>query len=259
MREVAKRVNGGAATLDYGRSARSSVHGSEAASSVQGGGVGRALGSSAGSVSGITQLGLAGTSGAVTFEIFCDMVGFPVSMSRLLRLRCYLLCAQSHIMDHAAYADRLVPRDVAASIASRPISFPNVSCLCSAIESLAMNIPPFAELDEFRRRAFSSFALNHRRCVCSPPPLWAARMPPTQQLTPQPRAPPSGRGLTLTQILHLYVAAYQKRDIWKSCWKRIYPVMSTQIARDVESFTSTTRFAVEPFMIILKTSTPFIV
>jgi hypothetical protein len=35
----------------------------------------------------------------------------------------------------------------------------------------------------------------------------------------------------MTQVLHLYVAAYQKKDVWKLCWKRIYPIMSTQISK----------------------------
>lgn len=54
------------------------------------------------------------------------------------------------------------------------------------------------------------------------------------------------------------MAAYQKRDIWKQCWKRIYPIMSTQIARDVEGFVAGVPFATEPFIVILKTSTPFV-
>lgn len=118
---------------------------------------------------------------------------------------------------------------MASSISAHPIAFPSVPCLCTAIESLAMNIGSFPQLDEFRRRGLASFALNQRR------------------------------GLTLTQILHLYVAAYQRRDVWRACWKRIYPVMSSQIARDVEAFTGGVGFAVEPFITILKTSTPFIV
>lgn len=62
----------------------------------------------------------------------------------------------------------------------------------------------------------------------------------------------------MTQVLHLYVAAYQKRDIWKLCWKTIYPIMSTQISKDVHSFVSSTPFAVSEFMEILKNSTPFV-
>ena len=84
------------------------------------------------------------------------------------------------------------------------ITFPDVNSICSAIETLTMNVTPFQEINLFRQRCFASFAINQRK------------------------------GLTLTQVLHLYIAAYQKREIWKQCWKRIYPVMSTQIARSAK-------------------------
>lgn len=66
------------------------------------------------------------------------------------------------------------------------------------------------------------------------------------------------RILTLTQVLHLYIAAYQKKDLWKQCWKGVYPIMSTQISKDVELFVQNVPFATDPFMHIIKTSTPFV-
>jgi hypothetical protein len=181
-------------------------------------------GSRIGGASSSSGLLLLGTGvGSVTFEVcardtdcflrdpltwpiqaYCDVVRFPISMSRLLRLRCYLVAAQGHLFDYTAHTHKIVPPDVARSLAANSITFPDVGCLCSAIETLTMNMAPFPEIDLFRQRCFTSFAINQRR------------------------------GLTLTQILHLYVAAYQKRDLWKHCWKRIYPIMSAQIARDVE-------------------------
>lgn len=59
------------------------------------------------------------------------------------------------------------------------------------------------------------------------------------------------------QVLKLYVAAYQIKSIWKQLWTSIYPVISPQIIRDVETFVSTTKFAVVPFVKILATSSPF--
>lgn len=61
----------------------------------------------------------------------------------------------------------------------------------------------------------------------------------------------------MAQVLKLYVAAYQVRSIWKQIWTSIYPVISPQIIRDVETFVSSVPFAVEPFVRILRTSSPF--
>lgn len=139
--------------------------------------------------------------GSTSFEGYCDAVRFPISMSRVLRLRCYLLASQGHSFDYSKVAHRVAPPDVAKSLSNMSITFPDVNSICSAIETLTMNVTPFQEINLFRQRCFASFAINQRK------------------------------GLTLTQVLHLYIAAHQKREIWKQCWKRIYPVMSTQIAR----------------------------
>ena len=96
-----------------------------------------------------------------------------------------------------------------------------------AIDSLAMNIRPFDEINQFRTRCFTSFASHQKK------------------------------NLSLTQVLKLFVAAYQSQPIWKQLWTSIYPVISPQIIRDVETFVAATPFAVKPFMEILKTSSPF--
>ena len=63
--------------------------------------------------------------------------------------------------------------------------------------------------------------------------------------------------LFVPQVLKLYVAAYQFKPIWKQLWTSVYPVISPQIIRDVETFVANTLFAVKPFVEILKTSSPF--
>jgi hypothetical protein len=65
------------------------------------------------------------------------------------------------------------------------------------------------------------------------------------------------RNLTLTQVLKLYVAAYQYKPIWKQVWTSVYPVISPQIIRDVETFVEGMPFAIAPFVEVLKTSSPF--
>ncbi len=49
----------------------------------------------------------------------------------------------------------------------------------------------------------------------------------------------------------------QVKAIWKQLWTSIYPVISPQIVRDVETFVSMTPFAVTPFVKIIATSSPF--
>jgi hypothetical protein len=63
--------------------------------------------------------------------------------------------------------------------------------------------------------------------------------------------------LTMTDVLRLYVAAYQLPSMWKQLWKNIHPYMSTQISKDIEAFVKNNEFATENFIHILKTSHPF--
>jgi hypothetical protein len=49
----------------------------------------------------------------------------------------------------------------------------------------------------------------------------------------------------------------QAKTIWKHVWTSVYPVISPQIIRDVETFVASTPFAMGPFLEILKTSSPF--
>jgi hypothetical protein len=46
-----------------------------------------------------------------------------------------------------------------------------------------------------------------------------------------------------SQILQLYVAAYQAPAIWKEAWKHLVGVISVQIIRDVETFVAKNPFA----------------
>lgn len=49
----------------------------------------------------------------------------------------------------------------------------------------------------------------------------------------------------------------QTKSIWKQLWTSVYPVISPQIIRDVETFVAGTKFAIKPFVEILKSSSPF--
>lgn len=164
---------------------------------------------------------------SMTFEHHCMLVRYPNSMSNLRRIRCYLLACQAHHFDYRAHLAELVDKDVARALADNPVDIPDVNSLYMGIDSIAMNIRPFEQLNQFRTKCFLSFASHQKR------------------------------GLSLTQVLKLYVCAYQVRPVWKTLWTSVYPVISPQIIRDVETFASSTPFAVREFIQILKTSSPF--
>jgi hypothetical protein len=143
-------------------------------------------------------------------------------------LKPYHVAKQVHQeFDYRHYLEQLVPKDVAKTLADNPVTIPDTASVYMAIESLAMNIRPFDELNHFRVRCFGSFASHQKR------------------------------NLTLTQVLKLYVAAYQYKPIWKQVWTSVYPVISPQIIRDVETFVEGMPFAIAPFVEVLKTSSPF--
>jgi hypothetical protein len=77
---------------------------------------------------------------------------------------------------------------------------------------------PFPLLTEFRKECFQSF------------PVTAVQR------------------MTLSQILQLYMAAYQSPVIWKPLWKELISVISVQIVRDVDQFVAKHEFAHEDVM-----------
>jgi hypothetical protein len=159
-----------------------------------------------------------------TFEQYGSVVRFSNSMSILKRLRCYLLTCMSHNIDIPAYIHKLVDKDTAAVILNLGVIVPHQESVSVAIQSLAMNGAPFQALNLFRDSCFSFFSLNQRM------------------------------GINLSQVLHLYIAAYQRKDIWKECWKFIYPIMSSQISKSVELFVHQNPLAVVDVMHLLSTN-----
>lgn len=181
------------------------------------------LSDAASMANGFDKLGL-----SVPLNVFCTTIRFPNSMSRVLRLRCYLHACCGHLYEHGKYTDKLVNGNIAMTINCNPVHSPDVHSLCQAIETLVLNRAPFKELVYFRDKCFTVLSANH----------W--------------------NRLPLTSFLHLYVCAYQKRDLWKMCWKNFFPIMSTQISKEVEAFVSKHAFAVDDFIRIMQTSTPFV-
>ena len=51
--------------------------------------------------------------------------------------------------------------------------------------------------------------------------------------------------MTLTQVLRLYVCAYQNPSVWRDLWKQHASLLSPQIIRDCRTFADSTPFAGE--------------
>lgn len=158
---------------------------------------------------------------------FLDTVRFPNSMSRIIRVRCYLLAAQAHNFEFQKHTARLVSQHVAQKINENPVIYATPDDLCKGIETLVMNRQPFAELIQFKQICLASMALMHQN------------------------------SLTLTQRLQLYVCAYQRREVWKACWKQVYPLISPQIIKDVEKFVASRKMDEQSVVDVLVTSSPF--
>jgi hypothetical protein len=103
---------------------------------------------------------------------------------------------------------------------------PDEASLIKCINTLTLNIHPFEELKLFRKNCFGSYASYQSNLF------------------------------TMTDVLRMYVCAYQPHGMWKHLWKSVDPLMSTQISKDVELFVKQTVFAADSFVAVLKNNTP---
>lgn len=145
---------------------------------------------------------------------------FPPTLSEKVRSKLYFLASQTR-WDWAPYIETVLPGGGALCrrVAEHPVTQPDLPVLVRVIERLSMDgSPPFGEMTEFRKACFQSFPVTH-----------VQRM-------------------TLSQILQLYVAAYQAPPAWREVWKHLVGVISVQIVRDVENFVATQPFAHAPVM-----------
>jgi hypothetical protein len=157
---------------------------------------------------------------------FCYLHGFPPTLSEAVKTKLYFLASQTG-WDWTRHLPKILASGGAllAKVASHPVSQPDLTILNRVVLGLSMDgAPPFPEMTEFRKSCFASFPVSH-----------------TQRMT-------------LTQILQLYVAAYQPPTIWKEVWKRVVGVISVQIIRDVEGFARDVPFAEDAVVRLLARS-----
>ena len=124
----------------------------------------------------------------------------------LNKKRLYYTMSQTRIeRDH--YVHKFVhEHDLAETMLQYQVKCPDADILTDVIASTRIVSEPFAELHLFREKCFNSFSM--------------------QQTSK----------LRLNDLLHLYLAAFQSDCVWKQVWKSLFPVLSIQIIRDVESF-----------------------
>ena len=152
-----------------------------------------------------------------SYRGFCYLHQFPINLSEKIRSKLYFLCAQT-TWPWASHIKTILPSGgtLCDRLASRPVVQPDLPVILRVIEGLSMDgSPPFEKMTLFRKECFTSF-----------PVTFVQR-------------------LTLSQILQLYMAAYQNPAFWKQLWKDLVGVISVQIIRDIETFVATHPFAHE--------------
>jgi hypothetical protein len=157
------------------------------------------------------------------FEGWSSVIGFPSVFSLHTRHKLYFLMAQAHVPDPLAHVSSLT-RDafVCNALKTAVVNTPEVDILYKVIASLKLIEEPFKELHDFR-------------CECT------AAFPITQLNI-----------MKLNDLLHLYVCAYQHQAVWKEIWKKLVPLLSHQVIRDVEAFVQKRPFNFVAVLGILK-------
>jgi hypothetical protein len=140
------------------------------------------------------------------FKTWCDVIRFPNVFSMINKKRLYFTMSQTRV-DRDTYVHKFVQEhDLAATMLQYQVKLPDTDVLVDTIAQTRITSEPFAELHLFRERCFNSFSMQQTA------------------------------KLRLNDLLHLYMAAYQPDCVWKAVWKSLFPVLSIQIIRDVESF-----------------------
>lgn len=145
---------------------------------------------------------------------YCHTHRFPNNLSDRVKRQLYFLASQTH-WEWRDFVQHLIKnKDIEARVQQHSVTQPDANVIHWVIDTLSMDgRPPFHEMMAFKARCFASF-----------PVVYVQRM-------------------TLTQILRLYVAAYQPQTVWKDVWKAQIGIISPQIVRDIETFVGANAFA----------------
>jgi hypothetical protein len=158
-----------------------------------------------------------------SFTGYCHTHRFPNTLSDKIKRQLYFLASQTR-WDWTKHVNKLIEsKDIEERVKQLPVQQADVAILNWVIDNMSMDgRPPFPEMMAFKARCFVSFPVVH-----------------VQQMT-------------LTQVLRLYITAYQPANAWKDIWKAQIGMLSPQIIRDCESFVDVNAFAMEHVMNALK-------
>jgi hypothetical protein len=159
-----------------------------------------------------------------TFLSWCQCIRFPSVFSLHTRHKLYFLMSQpvQHVANPQEYV-HTITRDgfVCKALDKATVQKPEFDILHKVISSMRMVEEPFPSLQDFRSECMGAF--------------------PAMQLN----------NIKQNDLLHMYVCAYQNPLVWKDIWKLLVPLLSHQVIRDVEAFTSRRRFNFETVLRIL--------
>lgn len=145
---------------------------------------------------------------------YCHTHRFPNTLSDRIKRQMYFLAAQTK-WDWTEFVKHLINNaEIEERVKSHPVLNADVDVLLWVIDNLSMDgRAPFKEMMAFKARCFASVPVVR-----------------VQQMT-------------LTQVLRLYVSAYQADNVWKDAWKAQLGIISPQIIRDCELFVENNPFA----------------
>ena len=157
-----------------------------------------------------------------SYNGFCQLHHFPNTLSDRVKRQLYFLAAQTRWDWGECISYLLENEEIEKRVRQYPVLQADTGVLNWVIDNLSMDgRAPFKEMMAFKGRCFASFPVVH-----------VQRM-------------------TLTQILRLYVAAYQAPNVWKDVWRTQIGVLSPQIVRDCEAFVEANAFAVRDIAMAL--------
>lgn len=146
--------------------------------------------------------------GYFTLDGFKEFMKFPSNFSPLMQQRAYWLASQC-CFDWKMYVKDFLPKDLCNPLIEYgSIGAPDENVIYDILNATNLVGAPFHALKLFQVSCLVSFPALERA------------------------------GLTMNETLRLYIAAYQQKNIWKAVWKSVKPLLSIQIIKDVEKFTS---------------------
>lgn len=142
-----------------------------------------------------------------TFKTWKDRIRFANCFSVVNAKKLYFLMSQTHSNKEKLLHVHVKEEELRNVIMANIINTPEVLTLTEVISQARICEAPFAELHRFREFGIASFSISQKSRI------------------------------RLNDLLHLYIAAYQKD--WKSVWRSIVPILSSQIIHDVNDFVQT--------------------